>query len=122
MFLAIERTKAVLPIAGRAAMMIRSESCQPEVILSRPSKPVRRPLKPSFWLAAFCNISIASLMMGLICVTSFLTFRCEISNSLPSASCIRSSTSIVSSNALSCIWAVNEISSRARYFWAMIRA
>ena len=35
-------------IAGRAAMMIRSEFCHPDVILSNPSKPVRRPLNPSF--------------------------------------------------------------------------
>ena len=30
----IERTNAVFPIAGRAAIMMRSEFCQPEVILS----------------------------------------------------------------------------------------
>ena len=34
-FLAIESTKAVLPIAGRAAIMMRSEFCQPDVSLSR---------------------------------------------------------------------------------------
>ena len=35
MFLAIESTKAVLPIARRAAIITRSEFCQPDVILSK---------------------------------------------------------------------------------------
>ena len=33
MFSAMDSTKAVLPMAGRAAMIMRSEFCQPEVIL-----------------------------------------------------------------------------------------
>ncbi len=43
-------------------------------------------------------------------------FCCEISNSFPSASCIRSSTSSVSSKALLWILLVKVISSRARCF------
>ena len=34
-FFAIESTKAVFPIAGRAAIMIKSDFCHPEVIWSR---------------------------------------------------------------------------------------
>ena len=44
MLRAIESTKAVLPIEGRAAMMIRSESCQPSVTRSIAIKPDGTPL------------------------------------------------------------------------------
>ena len=47
MFLAIDNTKAVLPIPGRAAIIIKSEGCQPDVTLSNFSKPVATPLSPS---------------------------------------------------------------------------
>ncbi len=36
--------KAVLPIDGRAATMIRSDGCRPEVRLSRSTKPVGTPV------------------------------------------------------------------------------
>lgn len=52
-FLAIESTNAVLPMAGRAAIITRSEFCQPEVILSSAWKPLSKPLKPSVRAAAF---------------------------------------------------------------------
>ena len=48
-FRAIERVRAVLPIPGRAAIIIRSLGCQPEVSLSIFSKPVLIPLKPSLF-------------------------------------------------------------------------
>jgi hypothetical protein len=47
MFLAIDNTNAVFPIAGLAAMIIKSLGCHPEVNLSSLSKPVATPLKPS---------------------------------------------------------------------------
>ena len=53
----MESTKAVFPMAGRAAMMTKSEFCQPEVILSNFSKPLLNPLNPSLRAAAFCNMS-----------------------------------------------------------------
>ena len=46
-FRAIDNTKAVFPIAGLAAIIIKSLGCQPEVILSNFSKPVATPLSPS---------------------------------------------------------------------------
>jgi hypothetical protein len=41
-YLHIDNTNAVLPIAGLAAIIIKSLGCQPEVILSN-SKPVATP-------------------------------------------------------------------------------
>ena len=51
-FLATESTKAVFPIPGRAAMMIRSDFCQPAVTRSSSVNPLGTPVTPSFWLAA----------------------------------------------------------------------
>ena len=51
-FRAIESTKAVLPIAGRAAMITKSEGCQPEVTASKALKPEGSPLIPSGFSAA----------------------------------------------------------------------
>ena len=45
-FRAIESTKAVFPIPGRAAIMIKSLGCQPEVMASNFVKPVSTPLNP----------------------------------------------------------------------------
>ena len=47
MFLAIDSTKAVLPIPGRAARIIKSEGCQPEVTRSKAAKPDGTPESPS---------------------------------------------------------------------------
>ncbi len=41
-------TRAVLPTDGRAAMIMRSEACQPSVILSNDVKPDGTPLRPGF--------------------------------------------------------------------------
>ena len=65
-FLAIDRVSAVLPIPGRAAIIIKSLGCHPEVRRSSFSKPEATPLKPSllaissiFFLASitrFCAV------------------------------------------------------------------
>ena len=48
MFLAIDKVKAVFPMPGLEAIIIKSLGCQPEVNLSNFSKPVLTPLNPSF--------------------------------------------------------------------------
>ena len=45
------KAKAVLPIAGRAAKITKSEFCQPEVILSKAWKPEGIPLIPASAMA-----------------------------------------------------------------------
>jgi len=45
MLRAIESTKAVLPIEGRAATMMRSDNCQPSVTRSSAMNPDGTPLK-----------------------------------------------------------------------------
>ena len=72
-FRAMESVNAVLPIPGRAAMMIKSLGCHPEVNLSNFSNPVLTPLSPSrfeissiFFLASktkFCADSEDFLML-----------------------------------------------------------
>ena len=52
MFFAIDRAKAVLPIAGRAARITRSEFCQPEVMRSSAWNPEAIPDIPSVRSAA----------------------------------------------------------------------
>ena len=58
-FLAIDKTKAVLPIPGLAAIIIKSEFCHPDVTLSIFSKPDGTPLTPSS-LPIFSILFIAS--------------------------------------------------------------
>ncbi len=122
MFLAIESTNAVLPMAGRAAMMIRSEFCHPEVMASNSEYPVARPDRPLSRFAAACICCIAWLMTVSTCTTSRLSCVCEISNNSPSAACSRSSISLASSNACPSILEAKAIRRRARYFCAIIRA
>ena len=43
----MESTNAVFPIPGLAAIITKSDGCQPEVILSNFSKPVAIPESPS---------------------------------------------------------------------------
>ena len=57
---AMESTKAVLPIPGRAASTIRSAFCQPPVRSSSFEKPLGTPLKVPFSLPAFTILSRAS--------------------------------------------------------------
>ena len=60
-FLAMESRNAVLPIAGRAAMIIKSEFCQPPVSLSISLKPEGIPEIPS--------LSFSALMVSMACFT-----------------------------------------------------
>ena len=46
---AIPRAKEVLPIPGREAMIIRSDSCSPDVFLSKSIKPVEIPVYFDFF-------------------------------------------------------------------------
>ena len=120
--LAMESTKAVLPIAGRAAMITRSGVCQPEVILSSAWNPDGIPEIEPVFLAAFSIRLKASSMTGSICVTSRFCDLCEISKIPASAVCISSSTSCVSSKPISSICAARAITSRAVAFLAITSA
>ena len=94
-FLAIDNVKAVFPIPGLAAIIIKSLGCQPEVISSIFSNPEGTPLKPSFldissilflaWNTKFCDD-----------IADFLMFPWVISYNLDSASSSNSKTSIES--------------------------
>ena len=48
----MDNTNAVLPIEGRAAIITRSEGCQPEVTSSKALNPEGTPLNPSARLPA----------------------------------------------------------------------
>ena len=54
------RTNAVLPMAGRAATMMRSEGWRPRVTLSSVARPVESPVIPPFALASSLTRSTAS--------------------------------------------------------------
>ena len=101
-FLAIDSVSAVFPIPGRAATIIKSLSCQPEVNLSTLSKPDGIPLRPSLleissifffaWNTKSCAVSV-----------DFLTFPWVTSYNFDSALSKRSKTSLVSSKESSII-------------------
>ena len=92
-FRAMVSTKAVFPIEGRAAMMMRSPFCQPWVISSRLSNPVGRPLSPCSSSLAFSMFSITRLRTNSADSLSFFAPNSWSSNTRCSASSIRSSTS-----------------------------
>ena len=69
---AMESTKDVLPIPGRAAMMIRSERCQPPIFSSMARMPVRT-----------CN---SSLLLLFISCNSWMAFCTTVRSSLLSRS------------------------------------
>ncbi len=69
MFLAMDKVSAVFPIPGRAAMIIKSLGCQPEVSLSTLSKPEGTPLNPSLF-------AISSILF-LACITKFCAVSAE---------------------------------------------
>ena len=95
-FLAIEITKAVFPIPGRAAIIIKSDGCQPEVIASSFVKPVAKPLIPSL-LEISWIFDKACLTKSLAPSELFFKFPCVTSKSLASALSNKSNTSDVSS-------------------------
>ena len=72
MFLAMERANAVFPIEGRAAIMINSDFCHPEVSLSSFVNPDGVPTRASSLLPASSISLIASLITTLIGATSLL--------------------------------------------------
>ncbi|MBS9768148.1 MAG: hypothetical protein KGV44_11520 [Flavobacteriaceae bacterium] len=76
---AIESTKAVFPIAGRAAKIIKSLFCQPAVILSNSVNPDGTPLNPSSCSDNCPIISKASLIIGFIGFVSDFIFPDAIS-------------------------------------------
>ena len=58
---AMDKTKAVLPMAGRAAITIMSERCQPLVILSKALNPEGTPDTPDLLVMALSISSNACL-------------------------------------------------------------
>ena len=121
-FLAIAKVKAVLPIPGLAATIIKSEGCHPEVSLSNSENPVGIPVSPcSFWESS------SSIFCALIAITPTLIdplFKCcwVISNKPFSASSNISKTSLVSSKESLMILVDTFINSRWIFFWEMILA
>ncbi|MNY03848.1 hypothetical protein D3C86_1364900 [compost metagenome] len=87
--------KAVFPIAGLAAMMIRSEFCQPPVSLSKAVNPDGTPDNPSL---SFNDLifSIASFTNELAVSKPFLMVPLVISKNDCSALSNNSKTSVVS--------------------------
>ena len=65
-FSASERAKAVLPMAGLAASIIRSDFCSPEVIVSRYLNPVVIPVRPPSICEALSIISMLEISTSLI--------------------------------------------------------
>ena len=99
MFFAIESTKAVLPIAGLAARITRSDFCQPAVTLSSTPNPDGIPdMLLSFFSASVIRRN-ASATTGSICVTSRFCARCPISNTPASAHNLTELTRRVASTA-----------------------
>ena len=99
-FLAIDKTNAVLPMAGRAAMIMRSDFCHPAVILSIAGKPEDIPLIPSPIFLASCISDMVSSRSESARRMSCWIFCFESSKRAASASCICTSDSIESSYAL----------------------
>ncbi len=68
MLRAIDNTKAVLPIEGRAATMMRSDNCQPSVTRSMAMKPEGTPLKADVFLDAssICISALASKSLDIV--------------------------------------------------------
>src|SRR5690606_39327928 len=77
---ATDKTNAVLPIAGRAAIITKSEGCQPEVILSNAVRPEGIPVNPSVLSRKDSKEEIASRMISSIFLESLLKLFWAISN------------------------------------------
>ena len=93
MFLAIESRNAVFPIAGRAAMMIKSELCHPPVSLSTSLNPDGIPESPSLSFKDLI-LSIASFTKELAVSKPFLMVPLVISKNDCSALSSNSKTSV----------------------------
>ncbi len=89
---AIFTENAVLPIEGRAATMIKSEGCRPEVSSSRSEKPVETPVSWPLFSKRSDRMRNASLTASRIDTVSFLP-RAPDSAILNTACSARSSTS-----------------------------
>ena len=90
-------TKEVLPIPGRAAMMTRSDACQPEVSRSSAVKPVGIPVSPSSRSFSSSSCLSALVARAPMFSTPRLRFCWVMLNSPFSASSSRLNTSVVSS-------------------------
>ena len=73
---AMLRQNEVLPIAGRAATMIRSPFCSPLVISSMSTKPVARPVTTSFDCESWSIVRKLSLTISRI-ATKPWRIRCS---------------------------------------------
>src|ERR1043166_4989368 len=58
------RLKAVLPIPGRAATIIKSDGCRPAVLLSKSLNPVGTPVIMVFRSNSFSTILMESFIMS----------------------------------------------------------
>ncbi|MCY1534014.1 hypothetical protein D9M68_693700 [compost metagenome] len=84
-FLAQVSTKAVLPIAGLAAIITRSDFCQPPVMRSKSVKPEGTPVKPSVFVRNSSSVAKDCLMISSIFCVSRRRLFCAISNRFFSA-------------------------------------
>ena len=83
--------RAVFPMDGRAARIMRSDFCHPMVMESRVTNPEGTPLSPVVF-CIFCMSPMASLMRAPMSCTSFLRLFWMASNILVWALSMRSST------------------------------
>ncbi|MNE45155.1 hypothetical protein D3C80_1394270 [compost metagenome] len=96
-FLAQVNTKAVLPIAGRAAIITKSEGCHPPVMRSRSVKPEGTPVNPSLLPRNSSSVANDCFTISSIFCVSLRRLFCAISNKPFSAWSKRSKISVVSS-------------------------
>ncbi|MNS83347.1 hypothetical protein D3C72_1171320 [compost metagenome] len=88
---------AVLPIAGRAAIITKSDFCQPDVTRSKAVKPEGTPVKPSVLSLSF-SISITAFLTRSAMFSAFLLkLPSVILKRSPSALSNNSKISVVSS-------------------------
>ena len=91
------RAKAVLPIEGRAAMMIRSEGCSPAVSWSRRRYPVATPVVTFLLLYRAVSSSNTVRTRSLLLAKVLLLARSEMEKMDFSDSSRRTGTSLVES-------------------------
>ena len=85
-YCAIFRAKAVFPMLGRPAMIIKSDFCNPEVISSIFSNPVGTPVTSSFLSYSLSIVLMLSLIMSLKGLKAGLILFSDMSNMACSAS------------------------------------